>query len=283
MDYSLVIIASILYGVVPTVQNLVLEEGVSAYGLIACFGTMNIFTALLSCKFEHASIKVNKKQFYLLLLAGFCMYMTDLGLELSYAYIPIGFATMIHFTYPTVICVICALFFKEKINWYKIIAIGCSISGMYFLAGSDFSGDFLGIPIAFSTALFYSAYMLLVDKTAIAEVPATTRTFYSSCFFAFIAIIMTIKTKGTICSTPKQWFLAFIVSLMMYYAALFLTKGITRLSAGTVSFLNMIEPLTSFIVSTIVFQYSLATKSILGCVLIVLSLIPIAINANKAS
>ena len=52
-----------------------------------------------------------------------------------------------------------------------------------------------------------------------------------------------------------------------------LNIGIEKINASVTSFINMIEPVTSLIVSAVVFAYSISALNLVGCVLILASMV----------
>jgi drug/metabolite transporter (DMT)-like permease len=59
----------------------------------------------------------------------------------------------------------------------------------------------------------------------------------------------------------------------MLCAAIFLINaGVKKIGAGAASFINMTEPVTSLVVSALVYRYALTPMALAGCALIVGSL-----------
>ncbi len=62
---------------------------------------------------------------------------------------------------------------------------------------------------------------------------------------------------------------------------MFLNIGISHMGAGTAAFINMVEPMTSMIVSSILFHYHITVVAVIGCVLILCSLTFTALEDMK--
>ena len=203
--------------------------------------------------------------------------MTDYLLNVAYTMIPVGFTTMIHFFYPALVTMIMVILFKEKFTWKKLGAIVISIIGLALISGGDFSGNKIGIVIALITAFAYAFYMIANDKTSARNVPLMVRSFYLNLFVILTAIVTNVVTKKAVMPEGVVNIgLSILVGVMLCSAIVMLNAGISRLGAGKASFINMLEPITSLVVSTIVFKYTISVTAILGALLIIGSLILVA-------
>lgn len=208
--------------------------------------------------------------------------MTDYLLNVAYTMIPVGFTTMIHFFYPALVTMIMVVLFRENFTWKKLGAIVISIIGLALISGGDFSGKKIGIVIALMTAFTYAFYMIANDKTSARNVPLMVRSFYLNMFVVLTAIITNMVTKKAVLPVGAVNIgLSAMVGVMLCLAIVMLNAGISRLGAGKASFINMLEPITSLVVSTIVFKYTISLMAILGALLIIGSLILVAKDGDQ--
>lgn len=61
----------------------------------------------------------------------------------------------------------------------------------------------------------------------------------------------------------------------------FITAGIRRIGAPAASFVNMLEPITSVVVSTVIYQDHQGFKTICGMALILSSVLLVAMDGRK--
>lgn len=282
MGYLLVILASLLFGTYPSAQNAVLQSGVSPIMLVVI---VNGTCALTALAFARGRVQVSGVQLRdLALIGAIGLYLTDLFLNISYMYIPVGFTTMIHFCYPALVCLIMVLFFHKRMTRLKGLAILFSIGGMVLLTGSGFQGKPVGIFTALITAFAYSFYMIGSEHLSARDVPLPVFVFYTNLFVECAAIPSLLiqhaaaGTPLTLPGTPLLWFFSILSAVGLFCAQLCINAGIKRIGAGSASFINMVEPVTSLVFSALVFHYRISPLNICGCLLIVCALGFIARN-----
>lgn len=275
MNILYVVLASIGFGVFPSIENVLLQHGDTPLAVsLVCMAVAGII-AFFCCLFGQKGLRVTKKNLLDLSLIGMIgFFFTDYLLAVAYTMIPVGFVTMIHFVYPVLVCIIMALFFKERLNGFKVIAIICAVSGLYMLTGESFSGSMWGVFIAFLTALFYAYYMIGSDRSSISTVAVWGRVFYT-CFFAVVMGFCFGLATGTELIFPAtiyDWLTGAAAGTVFCLSIYFLNKGICGLGASEASFINMLEPITSLLVSAAVYGYTITLSAWIGCGLIVSSL-----------
>ncbi len=283
MGILLVIIASVMFGIFPSIQGSILQNGATPLGLvIVCNSFAGIF-ALAAGKIRRESFRLTGRQTASIALTGVLgLFLTDYLLNLTYTMIPVGFTTMIHFMYPTIVCIAMCVLFHEKITFGKIGAMIFSIAGLVFISGGGSNGSFTGILTALATAVTYSFYMISNDKSAASEVSLMARSFYLNLFVVAAACIFAgIRGNAVFPQTVCDWGLSALVGAMLSAAIMLLNAGIQRLGAGIASFINMLEPVTSLIVSILVFRYQVTATAILGCALIFVSLFLVTMKNGK--
>lgn len=199
MGYLFVILASILFGSYPSIQEHVMTTGATPLGMVIVCNSVAGLSSLIIGLIRRESFKLDKKMFGSLALTGILgLFLTDYLLNTSYTMIPVGFTTMIHFLYPSLVCMTMVFVYKEKLTKGKVGAIVLSIVGLILLSGGDFSGDKRGVFVAIATAFAYGFYMISNDKSSVAKVPLMARSFYLNLFVAIAALITNIFTKSAV-------------------------------------------------------------------------------------
>lgn len=285
MGFFIVTFASILFGTFPSIQKHVLATGVSPLALVIICNTLAALLALTISVIQGKSLKVNRRQLLSLLLIGALgLFTTDYLLNIAYTLIPVGYVTMIHFMYPSLVCVVMCVLFREKMNLFKGLAIAASVSGLVLLAGGGFSGSAAGLAVAAVTAVTYTFYMIATEKTAAGEVDPLVRVFYTNIAVTITAsaVAGVSRTKLVFPNTPVVWGQSVLIGVMLCCAIFLINKGVQMIGANNASFINMVEPVTSMVVSILAYHYAVKPLAILGCLLIVSSLIFTA-KADKAA
>ena len=118
------IVASLLVGLYPPFQNVMMFNGTSPLdAVIACLGFTGLFSLIIALV-KGETVRIAPRTFGAFLLAGIVgLLLTNYLLAVAYALMPVGFATMIHFMYPTVVCLVMSLAFKQGFTLRKLGAM----------------------------------------------------------------------------------------------------------------------------------------------------------------
>lgn len=282
---AFILLASLIYGCVPSLQESVLLAGASPLGLLVICNSVAGLASLAVGLLRHESFRVGGRTLLFLVLTGLLgLFLTDYLLNLSYALIPVGFTTLIHFLYPSAVCAASFFLFREKLSRNTVIAIALSLLGLVLISGGDFSGSRWGILTALGSGLAYAFYMLSNERSAVKEVPLAVRTFYFNLFTVSAALLINLGTHSVTLPAGGPAFVTGILCGLLFCVAMILTNaGIGRIGASAAALLGLLEPLTSLVVSTAVYRYRITVLIVLGAALILGSLLLIALDGRKAS
>ncbi|MBQ4424181.1 MAG: EamA family transporter [Lachnospiraceae bacterium] len=278
--------ASLIFGILPTTARYLVISGLPP----ACvtFYTQGVLTltAYIASKLRHESLRIERASAgRLLMLGAIGMGITAFLINTSTQYIPVGVATVIHFMYPTIVTIVMLTVFKQKATWFKLLAIICSITGLLLITNVKGSGgnlSLLGIVLAAGSSLTYSFYMISNEKAGFASLPLLTRLVYAGLGSTILFGIVSAATDSL--RMPHGllvWIILILINGVGNFTAHFLiVKGIRLIGASNVSFVNMLEPVASVIVSLIVYHDVLKQNMIFGIVLILSAVLLVAVD-NK--
>ncbi len=276
------IIASLLYGIAPSVQKVLLLEGLTPVSMVVVCNGFAVVFSLIFCLVRHQSLRVSGMQLLqLAMVGGIGMGVTAVLLNLAYLYLPVGFVTMIHFMFPAIICFVMAAFFRERLTLLKVGGVVLSIAGLALISGGSFEGGILGILLALASSFTYSFFLIANEKWSIRTLPQMTLTFYIN---LFVVVVNFLLSQATVNVYPQQvghWLLCALIGAMFCSGITMIEKGVSKLGAGTSSFFNMLEPVVSLIVSTVAYQYAISCGSAFGCLLILGSMLLVALNDRR--
>ncbi|MBQ1318300.1 MAG: DMT family transporter [Solobacterium sp.] len=265
--------ASCLYGVLPIFSKAILNEGMNTNALVFNRFMFTMLFSLLILKALRIDMRVTKRQLIELVLAALIGYgMTASLLTLAYSLIPVGLATMFHFTNPLFVTLAMIVIFKEKATLFKGISMVCAVAGLILMA--DFSRLApLGVLLAVMSGITYASYVIANKKCSFASLNQFVIVFYVGLVnWIFFGIRNALTHDLALPPTLKAWVYMVILALFCTIGALFLlTYGIRTLGASTASVLNMLEPVVSLIAGIIVYHEAVSFKSLLGCLFIVIS------------
>ena len=282
MGIICLVIASLLYGIAPSVQNGLLIGGVTPIALVVACNSFAALIALVLCLALGQSLRVTRKQLLqIALVGGVGMGLTEVLLNAAYQYIPVGFVTMIHFMFPALVCFVTAVFFRERLTALKLSAVVLSVAGLVLLSGGVAGGSSVGVLLALATSVTYSFFLIGNERLSIRALPLMAQTFYINLFTVAVNLFISLFTVNVYPGGPGDWGLCALIGAMFCAAIAAVELGIARLGAGTGSFFSMLEPVVSLIVSGIVFHYTVSRRSVLGCLLILASMLLAALHDRR--
>lgn len=94
--------------------------------------------------YKKESLKVNKSEFFILLILGLLYGLSSDFLFWGYRLLTPGIASTVLFVYPIFVALLLALFFKEKISRFTLISLLITFSGILVLStnGADLKSIF---------------------------------------------------------------------------------------------------------------------------------------------
>ena len=244
-----------------------------------------LFRSLILKSKKDESIKITKDELIKIILVSSIGYAgTAILLFLSYNYISTGVATTIHFMYPIFVILESMLFFKEKGNPIKILSVVLCTIGILMLYGGDADVSVMGMVLAFLSSITYSFYVLYIDKSGLKSMNPIKLTFYMCLIGAIIMFAFSIFTNTfTVKLNPLGWLYTTVLSIVISLGAVtLLSVGIGIIGPQNAAILSTFEPITSVIIGVLVFGEGFGIKILIGCVLILISVVLIAAFDNKS-
>lgn len=274
MGYLFVILASVLFGVVPSLQEYVIRQGASPLGLVILCNTAACAAALFAALIRRESLRVGGKALLAMVLAGGVgLFLTDFLLNSAYARIPVGLTTMIHFLYPTVVSIAMIALFGERLRVFKVAAMLVSFAGLFCLFGGSFGGNKLGLLSALASAFCYAFYVIANDRKPLKDAPPMVSVFFINLSSVAAGLAVHGLTGAAAVPLAAAALLpGALAGFMLCAGLILLAAGIKRLGAAKAAFLNMLEPVTSLLVSALVTRRIPAPLTLLGSLLVLAAL-----------
>ena len=278
-----VVLASFLYGIMPIFTKMALREGLSNSAYVFNRFFMAAVFSLLLCIMTKRNMKVSPTRLLQMTVIGIIGYgLTGMFLTISYTRIPVGLATMFHFTNPMIITVAMIVIFKDKPTKFKIISTVVALLGLFLMA--DFSRlDFLGVVYAMLSGVTYAVYVIANKKSELRNIDNFVVVFYISAInTVFFGVKNVVGGEFAFCPTLKSWLLLAFIGLFCTVAALaLLTYGIRVLGASNAAMINLLEPIISLISGVIVYGDIISAKAMCGCAAVVIAGVLTAMDSGK--
>ncbi|QUH21472.1 DMT family transporter [Alkaliphilus sp. B6464] len=269
------VLSAIALGVLPIFATLAYKGGTNSITVAFyrfLFSTIILFIYFLIKKI---SFKINREIIPSMVFASLVGYAaTALTLFSSFTYISPGLATILHFIYPALVIFLSFILFKESLSTIKVVSLILSIVGIYILVGfGNVKNNFTGIMLALASGVFYSIYILSIAHSKIKNIESLLLTFYVSLFssigiFVFGIITRTISFKIQFISLIP----IVLIALSSIYGLVAFAIAVKLIGSSNTSILSTFEPITSIVLSAIIFKEKITINIILGTILIVMSI-----------
>lgn len=206
-------------------------------------------------------------------------------------------AVILLYTSPIFVLILSVLFFNEKINARKIIALVLTFAGCILVTGIIGSGNAVtaagspqitlkGFLIGLCAGFGYALYSIF-SRFALKKYNSFTVTFYTFVFSGLSLIPFAMGTTGTalfVKMLPNQRFWLFAVGIVLFCTVLpyiFYTLGLSGLETSKAAILVTVEPLVGTLIGFIVYNESVSVAKIIGIVCIFVSVILLGIKTGE--
>jgi drug/metabolite transporter (DMT)-like permease len=183
-----------------------------------------------------------------------------------------GLATMLHFIYPLIIVLASALIYREKIVKMKLVSVMLVTIGIFLFVDLNSSADKIGVILAVLSGVFYSFFVIYMDKSGLNKMDYVKLTFY-------LMIIMSIGTftfgaAGRSINFSDMnalgWIFAVLTSLLITLGAMPLFQaGVRYEGAATAGIVSALEPITTLILGIMFLGESMNTVQYFGGAMII--------------
>ena len=201
---------------------------------------------------------------------------------------PLSTAAILLYTSPIWIMLMSVLFFKEKLNRAKILALALAFAGCVLVSGISGDGVTLpGVLLGLGAGIGYGLYSIL-GTIALRRYSHYTVTTYSFMFGAVgtwlvcnpADMIFKIQSADNLTGLLILCLAMGLVSAVIPFLAY--TRGLRTVEASRAGILATIEPMVASLVGVFVFSEPLDILSGLGIVLILMSVILLSLKGSKS-
>lgn len=279
-----VLSAATIMGIMPSMQKQLMLDGLPTNSLLFLTNLVVSISTLLVILLQKQSLKLTKSQAIQVTIMGLGgMGLTAFLVNTAYLHLPVGTVTMLHFVYPTVVCIVMGTLFKAGFSKLQIAAIVVSMAGMVLLAGQGGNLSVFGIVLAIASAFSYAFYMIANEKGPANDLPLAVKLFYVSTagtiFFGIYAgATGTLAVPATIGGIAQLVVCSGLGTTVSFFLMM---AGVRRLGASTSSFLSMAEPVVSVIFGTLWFRDPVTAAIVAGSVLVLTSVCFITLDSAR--
>lgn len=286
--YLLAIISAVTFGLIPLYMIPLKSSGLALDTILFYRFLIAAVCILGYLLYSKESLKISKKEGVILALLG-CFYASSAEfLFIGYDYLTAGIASTILFTYPVIVALILAVFFKEKITGTAALSLFITLCGIFVLSVKDatFNIHFKGLFVCLLSALLYAVYIVVVNKSPV-KASGIKLSYYSLLFSAVFYLIKALITRESLVLPNATTF--FDISVFSLVTAVLsviaLVYAIRYIGSAPTSVLGALEPVVAVFISIAVFSEALTLTLITGVILILagvtLHLVSAGIKTSK--
>lgn len=285
---SYAIMSSALLASIVVIGKLLIIEGADPLAIVF-FRALLAFLLLGSYLFifRRSLLEVKLKDLRLFLLYGLCTAVNYASYFYAFKWISGTLAVILLFTYPTLVVIISAFLFKEKVTFYKIFAVLLTFTGLIVVIKANdpsfLKYNFIGICCGLMAGVSMAWYTIL-GKTLTTRYPSLTVVCYGfglGALFLFLGNPVSILTASlSRYAIGGIFILAIFPSLMGY--ALF-TLSFQYIEPSRTSIVCTTEPVIAAILAKIFLNEQLGYIQYLGGFLIFCGIIISEIGSFKST
>lgn len=227
---------------------------------------------------ENISIKeksISAIKLFLLILSGGLIGINWMLLFEAYNHTTVAVATLCYYMQPTIVILLSAVIFRERLNVKKICCALAAIAGMILVSGvigeSSLPEDnSRGVMLGLGAALFYSAVVLLNKKIGSMDVYIKTVIQLISASMILVPYLVLTEDISAVSMDGIEIIMILIVGLLHTGIAYALYFGsMAGLRAQTIAIFSYIDPVTALILSALILGEPFTAGGAIGAVLII--------------
>jgi len=277
----LIIISAIMFGINPAFSVMLRSGGMNLPASLLSRFLLSaiIYFFILVKRGQLKDLKIMDSTKVSLLVAGLFFFFMALTLLASYAYIPSGLATVIHFTYPALVMLLAIISKQQKPSIAVVVGVVLSLIAVALISypTGDVRLNSTGILLAAVSAIAISIYVILLNQEGLKDINSLVIVYYIAVFFSLLIIawmageIIGAKTSrdvfGEISLEVIIGALGFGVSCAV--GVLLFAIGVKLVGGAIAGAVSTLEPLTAVVVGTLVFKEPLPSTFIIAGIFII--------------
>ena len=280
------VLSAVIFGTSPIFFKTIVTLGINTTTHVVVRSVITMIFAALLAKRNHQPILLRGRMLTDALLAFAAgQGMTAILLNSSYAYLPAGMATSLHFIYPSVVMLVCVVFFRERANLLKLIALLLSAGAIVLMLDMRSEGRLVGVVLAAASGCTYAFYILYLERTPLKEIPIWTFAFWSSLGCLLASAVLGVSTRSLDLSGATVEGVSLIlvmVPLQSVLAVRFFQLGVRYVGSTAASLLSTMEPVTSMLLGIVLLHEATEWKKLIGCGAIILSVLLVVLGTKRA-
>ena len=183
-------------------------------------------------------------------------------------------AAILLYTAPTIVMLLSAVFFKERITPVKLIALAMAFAGCCLVSGLGGGGAGLtlrGVLFGLGSGFGYALYSIFA-RFAIDRGYSSSTINLWSCLLAALGAALIFGWRATFAAATASWpnaLLCLVAGVVTCYLPYLLyTFGLTGLETGKASIIASIEPVVATVIGVVIYREGMTVLSAVGVALV---------------
>ncbi|MDD4320836.1 MAG: DMT family transporter [Acidaminococcaceae bacterium] len=280
-----IIVSAVIFGMMPIAAKIIYINGSNPLTLTFHRFIFSIPCLFFMCSLSKIKIRFPSRIYFVELVTLALGYtITPLLLFISYSYIASGLATTVHFVYPVLVLLGCALFFHERINKVQVLCCILCLCGISSFYTPGNVANITGIVIAFASGITYAFYIIFLAKSGMRGVSSALLGLYLAIIASIILLVVNL-VLGTLTFelTATGWILSILFGVgTSGFATVLFQMGVSEIGPQNGSLLSTFEPLTSVFAGVLLLGETLSFTAIIGVIYILVAIILLTISDTRA-
>lgn len=275
--YAGVLASAVIFGFTPVLAALSYQGGSNGVNMAFLRAALPL-PVLYALARRHP--KPDAAQRRLGAVLGLLLFGCALLLYSSYAYIPVGLATTLHFLYPLYVVLYEWLVQRRSPGALRLAGLVLGLSGsMLFLQPGEGALHPAGLLLALLSGVCYAGYIVVLSRESQRPMPLYRLMFEVSRSGAVLCLVAGLLLgRLTLRLTPQAWVCAVLVALLASVVACVLFQaGVRIVGKANAAIFSLLEPITSIVFSILLLGDALSPAKLTGCALILAGLLVTAL------
>lgn len=278
------IFASVCYGTNPLGALNCYHEGLNTISTLCYRYVWAVLLMAVIMAVGKKRFALSRRESLVCLLLGVMFMFSSVFLFLSFNYMDAGLASTILFSYPIMVAVIMAVFFREKITLRVLLSLVLAVSGVVLLSRGEGAANLIGVTLVLASSLTYAVYIVAINKLDV-RIPSITMAFYVSVVALFSLLVAGflgfeggLMTPTSLSAALWSGWLGLFPTVL---ALVFINISIKLVGSTPAAIMGAIEPMTAVAIGCLVFGEAFSLKLLSGMLLILGAVMLIIVGKTK--
>lgn len=245
-----ILLSAFIYGIIPIFAKMSYSGGANGITLTFLRASLTLpllFFILLGSGINLGLSKSNLRK--IIILGVFGAAAPIILLYMSYSYISVGLASTLHFIYPLITVLANTFIYHEKLKLHVLGAVVLVTAGILMFADISSVNDVLGIMLALLSGVFYSFYVIYIDRSGLDSMDYIKLTLYTMLIMSIASLIFGLSIHSISFDMDlRAWAIAGVISVFVsLFAVPLFQAGVKYEGASMAGILSAAEPLVSII------------------------------------